>query len=58
MYNSRGGDSGVTENRLMRLAFHDCVRYTGIIELSPLILLTLTYKMDLGAVTVVLTGKE
>ncbi len=63
MYNIRGGDSGITENRLMRLAFHDCVRYTGCKGLCAIVnnvLLTdLTlYKMDLGAVMVVSTGKE
>ena len=29
LYDAKGGRSGVTENRIMRLAFHDCVRYTG-----------------------------
>ena len=29
LYDAKGGRSGVTENRIMRLAFHDCVKYTG-----------------------------
>jgi len=28
LYDAKGGRSGVTENRIMRLAFHDCVKYT------------------------------
>merc|ERR1719341_2645517 len=27
LYDAKGGRSGVTENRIMRLAFHDCVKY-------------------------------
>ena len=29
MYGDREYDRTVTENRLMRLSFHDCVKYTG-----------------------------
>ena len=34
LYDAKGGRSGVTENRIMRLAFHDCVKYKGNIITS------------------------
>ena len=30
LYNMKGnGRTGITENRILRLVFHDCVKYTG-----------------------------
>ena len=30
LYNMKGkGRTGITENKILRLAFHDCVKYTG-----------------------------
>ena len=36
LYDAKGARSGVTENRIMILAFHDCVKYTGLMIKSQI----------------------
>ena len=58
LYDAKGGRSGVTENRIMRLAFHDCVKYTGeniTDHISIHFNLTKTARADVTAVS---TGRE
>ena len=32
MYDIKSGRAGITENKIMRLAFHDCIKYAGILN--------------------------